>query len=242
MKVYPKMEGEDFQHANTLNNLSMAYIDCKKYTEAIDACKNALDIYEDRLLFSIGIKHQTDLDNEMNNKISEDLWRELKNNKISISQNATVLIIEKGRKWIIIDENNQSKYFVKKGEYKLNINPYPTPYAQLKNNMGNSYFLLSKHEDREKNLRAAIKAYEESLEIRNKVVFPEGYAKVRFNLGYAYEDLPGDARQQNLEKAVEAYKEAHDIFADESYWQYADKAEQRLKKANKKLNKFKRNN
>lgn len=73
-----------------------------------------------KLQFSIGLEFQGNLDNSI---IMEDLKQEFKNNGISLSENAAILIEEIGSRWLINDENK--KYTVKKEENKLNI------YTQL---------------------------------------------------------------------------------------------------------------
>ncbi|MBC8459219.1 MAG: T9SS type A sorting domain-containing protein [Deltaproteobacteria bacterium] len=69
-----------------------------------------------KFLFSVDLKFQSDLDNDI---VSEDLRQEFENNGISLSDNITVSIEEKGSRWLIIDKNKV--YPVRKEESKLNI-------------------------------------------------------------------------------------------------------------------------
>lgn len=73
---------------------------------------------EEELVFSIGLRHRIDLDNEV---ISDGLRQEFKDNETPLSQNTTILIKDKGSNWVITDKGGGKTYFVKGSEYKLNI-------------------------------------------------------------------------------------------------------------------------
>jgi hypothetical protein len=71
-----------------------------------------------KLLFSVGLEYQTDLDK---NNISDNLQQEFNDNKNLLSQNVTVSIEEKYSKWLITNKDNKKTYSVKKERDKLNI-------------------------------------------------------------------------------------------------------------------------
>jgi tetratricopeptide (TPR) repeat protein len=250
--LYDK-EGRAFDHACTQSNLSMSYIDSRKYTQAIEVCQDALVICKARLLFGIGLENQIALDNM---EVSEILRREFKRNGVLLSPDTAVLIKEKGSEWLLIDkrmagsewlildEGKGKIYSIERGEDKLDIyeRSYPILYMKTKNNMGVAYRRLSGRKDREQNLRCAIEAYEDSLAIRRREFFPIGYAKVQYNWARAYTELPNGDRKRNLEKAVEAYQEALSIFEERSYRPNAEVVRRRLKKASRELKKFEGDN
>jgi ABC-type multidrug transport system ATPase subunit len=70
------------------------------------------------LLFSIGSEHYVDLDCEA---ITEGLRREFESNKRPLSQNADVMLKEKGSDWLITDKDNKMTYFIREDEGKLNV-------------------------------------------------------------------------------------------------------------------------
>jgi hypothetical protein len=72
--------------------------------------------YGGELLFSVGGRFQDDLDSRT---ISQDLRDRFKNNKISLSQNARISIMQRGSKWQITD--GQETYAIRKEEGELNI-------------------------------------------------------------------------------------------------------------------------
>jgi preprotein translocase subunit SecF len=69
-----------------------------------------------KLLFSVEPSYQTDL---ANLNIPEGLRQEFESNEIVLSENATVSIEEEDNEWLIADSGG--KYYVRKGEDKLNI-------------------------------------------------------------------------------------------------------------------------
>jgi len=72
---------------------------------------------KEKLLFSLGLDFQSDL----GNNILVDLEKEFKNNGISLSRNATILIKKKDSEWLIVDKNNKQSYTFRKEESNLNI-------------------------------------------------------------------------------------------------------------------------
>ncbi|MBI1922628.1 UPF0182 family protein [Candidatus Poribacteria bacterium] len=76
-----------------------------------------------QLLFSTKPEFQTDLDN---GNLSEGLRQSFKEHEITLSQNVTLSMKEKGSKWLITDEDNKDKdnkqeYTVSKEKGQLNI-------------------------------------------------------------------------------------------------------------------------
>jgi MFS family permease len=66
--------------------------------------------------FTIDMELQTDLNNS---RMSEELLKELKGNRISLSQEASISVSKPGAKWIITDEDK--KYTVMKESDRLNV-------------------------------------------------------------------------------------------------------------------------
>ncbi len=77
-------------------------------------------------LFSIDLEFQSDLDSgvlseSLRTKIEKGLRKALENNKISLSQNATVTVKSEDSGWLITDEDNEQTCTVKKEDNQLNI-------------------------------------------------------------------------------------------------------------------------
>ncbi|MCH8294046.1 hypothetical protein IH992_23440, partial [Candidatus Poribacteria bacterium] len=70
------------------------------------------------LLFSLKLKFQSDLDNEI---FSVELRRAFEKNGIPLPQNVTLSAKEKGIKWLITDEDKQQGYTIRKETDALNI-------------------------------------------------------------------------------------------------------------------------
>jgi len=75
-------------------------------------------VLADRLLFSIDLKFQSDLDN---GNISEPLRQKFEKNEVSLSHNAKILIQEKDREWLITDENNLNTYTIRRRTDEVGI-------------------------------------------------------------------------------------------------------------------------
>ncbi|MEM9922722.1 MAG: glucosidase [Cyanobacteria bacterium P01_D01_bin.50] len=71
-------------------------------------------------LFNINSTFQADLDRA---DFSENLAKEFKNNRIECSNTTKVEIKSQGNEWLIIDEENQNRYTVKKNEDQLTVYP-----------------------------------------------------------------------------------------------------------------------
>jgi len=109
---------------------------------------------------------------------------------------------------------------------------YPFDYGNIQNDIGNSYYILAEIRNREDNLEKAILAFEKALKVyRNKrlvqtIDIGEGiklgiykveeyvnYAGVQVGLGNAYSSLAEVRdKKNNLEKAIDAYKYALDVY------------------------------
>jgi hypothetical protein len=83
---------------------------------------------EVRLLFSIDFVFQSNLD--IDTSLSEDLRKAIENKGILLSQNATILIEEKGSRWLITDKDENTNYekmfIIRKEEGKLNFYEFST--------------------------------------------------------------------------------------------------------------------
>ncbi len=118
---------------------------------------------------------------------------------------------------------------VEKSLKTLSKEKFPKEYAGAHNCLGNCYNLRSgiKEEDPVKNLTKAIEHYKKSLEVRTleKYVFHYGTTQnnlgIAFkNLGIAYKNLghPQEQNiQQNLEKAIDAFKKALKVLTVENF-------------------------
>jgi len=87
-------------------------------TSAVNGKIYAIGSGSERLLFSVGLEYQADLDNL---KISEDLRQEFENNGISLAENIAVVISSRGHLWFINDIDNKSLYGVLRDGGKLDI-------------------------------------------------------------------------------------------------------------------------
>ena len=67
---------------------------------------------------SVGLYHQSDLDNE---NISEILRQELKSQEVVLSQHVNVSLTEKGERWLITDTVSKQRYVVRKDEDRLSF-------------------------------------------------------------------------------------------------------------------------
>ena len=63
---------------------------------------------------------------------------------------------------------------------------FPHNYAKTQNNLGNAYGNLADVRDSEDNLKGAIRAYEEALNVLTVDRFPQDYARTQNNMGNAY--------------------------------------------------------
>jgi hypothetical protein len=72
----------------------------------------------DRILFSLALEFQSHL---TNSKIPEQLQKEFENNSVWPSSNAVISIEQKGKEWLITDEDNNQIFSVRKENDKLNV-------------------------------------------------------------------------------------------------------------------------
>jgi tetratricopeptide (TPR) repeat protein len=124
------------------------------------------------------------------------------------------------------DKYNYKKYLIKINKDSLSVYKYPELYAQLKNNIGNAYYELSKHENKEENLKEAIKAFDDALTVRQREISAIGYARQNLNLGYAYKSLSDSV------KALKYTKEALSTYQTLKYTRKIEEAERLLEDLN----------
>ena len=72
---------------------------------------------------------------------------------------------------------------------KFSSKKFPDEYAQIQNNIGNTYWDLAGIRDKESNLKKAINAYQEALKIYTAESYPIKYATTQSNLGVMYRNL-----------------------------------------------------
>jgi len=87
------------------------------------ACMNRFLVVEEMhrlsiFLFNIDLAFRSDLDN---GNISKELRQEFEKNAVRLSENASVLIAEKGSRWLISNKDNEQKYTVTKEDDQLSI-------------------------------------------------------------------------------------------------------------------------
>ncbi len=80
-------------------------------------------------LFNLESKFENDLDNR---SLSKDLKQQFKNYAISFSEKATVEIQKQGSEWLIVDEQNQQKYVVRKNNQQLTIYLEKPSFSEIK--------------------------------------------------------------------------------------------------------------
>ena len=78
------------------------------------------------LLFSINPSFQVDLDNQLlsdplRKAIEKGLRKELENDELALSQNATVTVKSEDSRWLITDARDEQTYTIKKEDDQLNI-------------------------------------------------------------------------------------------------------------------------
>lgn len=90
--------------------------------------------------------------------------------------------------------------------------------ARLRHDEGDYFFELAQSRRRERNLKNAIRCYEEALEVRTVDTDPLGYAMTNVNLGNAYQDL-AQVRdlEANLENAIVSYEKALEVYTTEKH-------------------------
>jgi tetratricopeptide (TPR) repeat protein len=101
----------------------------------------------------------------------------------------------------------------------VNIIDHPSEYAMLQNNLGNASQYVSSSHSVENCLRA-LDAYDEALKVRTRATTPAEYANTIANYANCLRNLPDDVarpehgNRKNLDKALQQYREAAEIFAD----------------------------
>ncbi|MGV8175632.1 MAG: CHAT domain-containing protein [Methanothrix sp.] len=69
------------------------------------------------------------------------------------------------------------------------LDKYPTDFALLKNNLGNTYNLLSEYQNKALNLEKAMDAYDECFEVYTRDKYPEDFARVLSQKSNAFQSL-----------------------------------------------------
>ncbi len=91
-------------------------------------------------------------------------------------------------------------------------------FAATQNNLGVVYRTLGESEDRAKNSKKAIDAYETALIIYTIDKYPIQYASTQNNIGAACTMLAeAENKAENCDKAVSAYTEALKIFTESRF-------------------------
>jgi len=81
--------------------------------------------------------------------------------------------------------------------------------SETQKKSGDIYWELSQYQDKAKNCKKAITAFEEALKVRTLERFPMDYAMTQNNLGAAYGTLAEvEAKAENCKKAITAFEEA----------------------------------
>ncbi len=99
----------------------------------------------------------------------------------------------------------------------VNLIDHPSEYAMLQNNLGNALQYVSSSHSIENCLRA-IDAYDEALKVRTRATTPAEYANTIANYANCLRNLPDDVarpeygNRKNLDKALQHYREAAEIF------------------------------
>jgi tetratricopeptide (TPR) repeat protein len=100
---------------------------------------------------------------------------------------------------------------------------YPVQFAEVQNNLGNSYCCLGEVEGLVENCKLAIATFQEALKVRTLDRFPMQYAMTQNNLGIALWTLAEvEDKAQNCRMAIAAFQEALKVCTLEDYqMQYA---------------------
>jgi tetratricopeptide (TPR) repeat protein len=112
-----------------------------------------------------------------------------------------------------INLQNAGSFLEARDEYEgilnnISSNRFPDEYVLTQNNLGYIYQNLSQVQDKETNLKKAIKAYLKSLEISTGDYDIIDRVQTYNDIGDAYRDLAGITdKKENLEKAINAYQE-----------------------------------
>jgi tetratricopeptide (TPR) repeat protein len=100
----------------------------------------------------------------------------------------------------------------------VNLVDHPSEYAMLQNNLGNALQYVSSSHSIENCLRA-MDAYDEALKVRTRATTPAEYANTIANYANCLRNLPDDVarpghgNRKNLDKSLQHYREAAEIFA-----------------------------
>lgn len=98
-------------------------------------------------------------------------------------------------------------------------------------NLGNAYSLLAEVEEKVKNCKRAIAAFEEAVKIKTPVISPLDYAKIKNNIGNVYKKLAEvDTSKKNCQWAFNAYQAALQVFTSEKFPQLHQLVKQNLRR------------
>ena len=102
----------------------------------------------------------------------------------------------------------------------------PVQFAATQNNLGVAYRTLSDVENKARNCKRAIEAYEAALIVYTLDQFPIQYATTKNNIAGAYTTLAeSEEAKTNGEYAVTSYKEAQQVFSNDKYPEYYEMIE-----------------
>ena len=203
-KRYSNLANTYFEQGATYNNLALAYLKNENYTESFKEGEAGLEYFEKNMVFHIPSSLSSEL---VDSTILDSLlFSEFIDQRIHLSSKTYFYPNPEKSSWMLNDKYNYKKYLIKINKDSLSVYKYPELYAQLKNNIGNAYYELSKQMNKEENIREAIKAFDDALTVRQREISAIGYAKQNMNLGYAYISL-GDSI-----KALKYVREAHSTY------------------------------
>ena len=102
----------------------------------------------------------------------------------------------------------------------------PVQFAATQNNLGVAYRTLSDVENKSRNCKRAIEAYEAALIVYTLDHFPMQYATTKNNIAGAYTTLSEiEETSKNADHAITCYKDAQNVFNKEQFQDYYDMIE-----------------
>ena len=118
----------------------------------------------------------------------------------------------------------------------LDKEKHPYVYALTKKNLGDTYSLLSKLENKEYNLEKAINFYKEASKIFKKNKYLYDYVNTKGYLGDVYFDLSQvKSTKEELNKAIESFKEALSIAEKHGFTEIVREMKEILKDLKKEV-------
>jgi len=102
----------------------------------------------------------------------------------------------------------------------------PVQFAATQNNLGVAYRTLSDVENKARNCKRAVEAYESALIVYTLDQFPLQYATTKNNIAGAFTTLAEtEEAKTNGENAISYYKEAQLVFSNDKYPEYFEMIE-----------------